>query len=429
MTKKPRQLEVKYLPLKTLKRRKNNPRLNAEAVDAIVKSIQKFGYTNPILVRRANREIIAGDTRVQALERIGETHAPVILLDLSETDAATYAIFDNKSVEMTPWDLPKLAEVMAGLKDLAVDTDLTGFSAAEVSDLLAPAYMADQKEDEVPEPPKVPVTKPGDLWVLGEHRLLCGDSTKAEDVGRVMGGEKAGLCFTSPPYAQQRDYTEASKAKVADWDGLMRGVFGNLPMADDGQVLVNLGLVHRDGEWVPYWDGWIDWMRAEGWRRFGWYVWDKLCGQPGDWAGRFRPSHEFIFHFNKQAVKPEKTVECINAGRVVHARSRKADGELKIHTHDGRSVQEERIEDSVIRCGAAKGQQTCHPAPFPVALPAAIIPCWEGICYEPFAGSGTTIIAAEKLSRKCYGLEIEPKYCDVIVERWQKFTGQKARRA
>jgi len=152
-----------------------------------------------------------------------------------------------------------------------------------------------------------------DAEPVGGHRLLCGDATIADDVARLMDGEEADICFTSPPYAQQRDY----KTGPQDWDALMQGVFSILPLTHDAQVLVNLGLVHRDGEWLPYWDGWIEWMREVGWRRFGWYVWDQGPGLPGDWNGRLAPSHEFIFHFNRIATRTRKTKESLMAGRRV----------------------------------------------------------------------------------------------------------------
>lgn len=118
-----------------------------------------------------------------------------------------------------------------------------------------------------------------------------------------MDGAQATLCFTSPPYSQQRLYVSG----ISDWDVLMRDGFAQLPMAERGQVLVNLGLIHRNCEWHPYWETWIDWMRSVGWRRFGWYVWDQGHGLPGDWNGRLAPSFEFIFHFNRMARKPNKT--------------------------------------------------------------------------------------------------------------------------
>jgi DNA modification methylase len=300
--------------------------------------------------------------------------------------------------------------------------------------------MAEVTEDEVPEPPAEPITKPGDLWILGEHRLLCGDSTKAEDVERLMAGAKADLCFTSPPYGQQRDYTEEGKAKVADWDGLMRGVFANLPMDDAGQVLVNLGLIHREGEWIPYWDGWIEWMRENGWRRFGWYVWDQGSGLPGDWNGRLGPSHEFIFHFNRYAERPNKWVPCDDRNVAIGERAtakrkgggkvtsmRGKDGEVKSVSSTERNSH--KIPDSVVRisrCATIDMARENHPATFPIQLPAFAMQCWDGIAYEPFCGSGTTLIAAEQLGRKCYGMEISPAYCDVIVTRWETLTGRKA---
>ena len=263
----------------------------------------------------------------------------------------------------------------------------------------------------------------GKLVLKSRHRVLCGDSTKPEDVGRLMGGAKADLCFTSPPYGQQRDYTEEGKAKVADWDGLMRGVFANLPMSDAGQVLVNLGLIHRDGEWIPYWDGWIEWMRSQGWRRFGWYVWDQGSGLPGDWCGRLAPSHEFVFHFNHESLRPSKTV-------------RKKDGSGPMGTNlrgkSGKNAKPssvcndaKKIADSVVRVNRNSAHGTGHPATFPVHLPCSLLPCWPGNIYEPFCGSGTTIIAAEQLQRRSFGMEIAPQYCDIILRRFENLTGEK----
>lgn len=251
------------------------------------------------------------------------------------------------------------------------------------------------RQDEVPEVPKVAVTKPGDLWVMGDCKLLCGDSTSPEDVKRLFGKERAGLCFTSPPYAQQRDYTK----KIDDWDALMQGVFGNLDLAmeDAGQVLVNLGLVHREGEWLPYWDGWIEWMRGQGWRRFGWYAWDQGSGLPGDWNGRLAPSHEFVFHFHK--TSPDT-----------------CGGPVK-------------IPDSCIRVyrEQSRGMHTeAHSAVFPVELASFMMHSWPGIAFDPFAGSGTTLIAAHQLNRRAYCIELAPQYCDVAVRRWEALTNQKA---
>ena len=268
----------------------------------------------------------------------------------------------------------------------------------------------------------------GSLRLRSRHRLLCGDATKAEDVARLMDGEKADLCFTSPPYGQQRDYGVA-KELVQDWNGLMRGVFANLPMSDDGQVLVNLGLIHRDGEWLPYWDGWIEWMREQEWRRFGWYVWDQGSGMPGDWNGRLAPSFEFVWHFNRESVKPAKARECKHAGTAHGGKGmRGADGVVKPRTAGTDAVQSHAIHDSVIRVnrqGARSGAGD-HPAPFPVGLPIVFLKSWNGLVFDPFLGSGTTLIAAEQLDRRCFGMEIDPAYCDIIVRRFENLTGEEA---
>jgi DNA modification methylase len=245
-----------------------------------------------------------------------------------------------------------------------------------------------------------------------------------------MAGEEADICFTSPPYAQQRDYTTGG---AGDWDTLMQGVFAILPAAHDAQVLVNLGLVHRDGEWLPYWDGWIEWMRSAGWRRFGWYVWDQGPGLPGDWNGRLAPSYEFIFHFNRVAERARKTKESKCAGQILGGGGlREADGTIKTKTGAGKPIQEHKIPDSVVRVTrhmGGFGEAGKHPAPFAVGLVSEMLTAFSDpgdLAFEPFCGSGTAIISAEKEGRRCYTVDLAPAYCDVAVKRWSKFTGREA---
>jgi len=217
----------------------------------------------------------------------------------------------------------------------------------------------------------------------------------------------------------------------------MRGVFSNLPMTADGQVLVNLGLIHRDNEFQPYWSGWLEWMRGQGWRRFGWYVWDQGPGMPGDWAGRFAPSFEFLFHFNRQARKPHKIVPCKHAGQEMHLRAdgsssamRQKDGTINGWTHAGQPTHEHRIPDSVIRIMRHKGmigKDIDHPAVFPMALPEFVIEAFtdagDGV-FEPFGGSGSTLLAAQRTGRMARAVEIAPEYVDVAIKRFrQNFPG------
>jgi DNA modification methylase len=264
----------------------------------------------------------------------------------------------------------------------------------------------------------------------GGHRVACGDSTSAEDVKRLMRGELADFVFTSPPYAQQRDYESA----IGDWDALMQGVFSILPVTDNAQVLINLGLVHRDNEWIPYWSAWIDWMRAAGWRRFGLYVWDQGFALPGDWNGRLGPSFEFIFHFNRASSKTKKSV-AKKPGSVHKGHGtglRKADGKMSAITNRAASLQPNKIHDNVFRVTrhmARGGVENRHPALFPVALVEEVAACYtkEGdVLFDPFCGAGTVIIACEKTGRVARGMEIAAAYVDIAVLRWQNFTGQSA---
>ena len=426
------ELAVQYRPLDSLIGYARNARTHSEAqVAEIAGSIREFGWTNPILVDGANG-VIAGHGRLLAARKLGLAEVPVIeLAHLTETQKRAYILADNKLALNAGWDHDLLALELGDLKDAGFDLGLTGFSGDEVAESLKPAdddAEDDGAADEVPEPVANPVVRAGDLWLLGEHRLLCGDSTNPRDVARVMDGETATLCFTSPPYAQQRDYAAGG---VGDWDALMRGVFGALPMAVDGQVLVNLGLVHRDGEWQPYWQGWLDWMRDQGWRRFGLYVWDQGPGLPGDWGGRLAPSFELVFHFNRAGRKPNKTVPCKYAGQDTHLRSdghstamRKPDGSVGAWTHAGQPTQDFRIADSVIRIGRhkARGVEVEHPAVFPVALSTFALEAYADagdICFEPFSGSGTTLVAGQQTGRRVRAVELAPVYVDVALRRWR----------
>lgn len=413
--------------------RKHNPR----NLKVIVDSLHDVGFARSIVIDE-NNEILAGNgvteaagiagiERVIEVEADGNTIIAVRRRGLTDEQKQRLKYFDNRSGELAEWDAGQL------LADMNAGVDLSGlFRDDELDALLAdvmpkpePTGDAEAQVDKAAELQAHWGTQLGQLWQLGEHRLYVGDSTNPQDVARLMRGEKADLLFTSPPYAQQRDYRDGATEKVSDWDALMQGVFGASICSDTCQILVNLGLVHREGEWIPYWDGWIEWMRAQGWRRFGWYVWDKLSGMPGDWDGRLAPSFEFIWHFNKVSVHPAKVVECKDAGRVVAGRTRGADGELRVHTgtKNGAAVQSHKIHDSVIRTGSTKGQQLDHPATFPIALPTFAIESWPGLVYEPFSGSGTTLIACSQLNRECRAMEISPAYAAVSIQRYLDAVG------
>lgn len=425
---------VEHWPLDRLRAYARNPRTHSDAqVAQIAASIVEFGWTNPVLVA-GDGTVIAGHGRLDAARRLGLSMVPVLVLDhLSEAQRRAYVIADNKLALNAGWNDELLAAELHALNGDGFNLELTGFDETELDRLMAPlddeagaGGDATDDADEAPEPPRNPVSRSGDLWRMGEHRLLCGDSTDGAAIARLMESERAALLFTSPPYGNQRNYTTGG---IGDWEALMRGVFGRLDevTAQDGQVLVNLGMIHRDNEWQPYWNGWLDWMRASGWRRFGFYVWDQGPGLPGDWNGRLAPAFELLFHFNRQMRKPNKIVPCKWAGHIndSHGGMRGKDGTVGEWTHAGQGVQETRIPDNVLRITRhkARGIETEHPAVFPVALPEFVMNTYcdqNDIVFEPFAGSGTTLVAGERAGRRVRAIELAPEYVDVALLRWRQ---------
>jgi DNA modification methylase/ParB-like chromosome segregation protein Spo0J len=440
-------------PVAELRAHPGNARVHSAAqIEQIKASMLAFGFTNPLLVDEQG-VLIAGHGRLEAAVALGIERVPVIVLKhLSAAQKEALRLADNRIAENATWDQALLRDALAAVQAAEIDAAALGFSAAELDDILAAAdaaveaapaeeqpdgasgntasaaHAADDTEpdpaDAEPEAPRQAVTRPGDLWLLGEHRLLCGDSTDAANVARVMADERAALLFTSPPYGSQRDYTTGG---VSDWDALMQGVFRHLPtaMAEDAQVMVNLGLIHRDGEWVPYWRGWLEWMRAQGWRRFALYAWDQGPGLPGDWNGRLAPAFELVFHLNRTARQANKIVPCKWAGTPNKGSGlRDADGTVKPYTHAGLPVQEMRIPDSVLRITRhkARGIETEHPAVFPVALPEFLMRAYtdEGdVVFEPFSGSGTTLLAGQRTGRRVRAIELAPQYVDLAIARWR----------
>lgn len=413
-----------------------NARTHSDAqVEQIAASIREFGFVNPVLVDE-HGEIIAGHGRTLAAKLLGLDRVPVIRRDgLSDAQKRALRLADNKIALNSGWDEALLAAELSVLADMDFDINLTGFDTTEIDALLAapapepppPATTdpdAEDPADQDVEPPRQRVTRRGDVWLLGEHRLMCGDSTSAEDMARLVGAEPAALLFTSPPYGHQRNYTTGG---IGDWDVLMQGVFGAAAaaIAPAGQVLVNLGMIHRDSEWQPYWQSWVEWMRTQGWRRFGWYVWDQGPGLPGDWNGRFAPSFEFIFHFNREARKPNKIIDSKWAGHINSEKGglRNKEGNVGTWTAAGEGVQDKRIPDNVLRITRhkARGIETEHPAVFPVRLPEFVIQSFTDagqVVLEPFSGSGTTLLACQRAGRRGRAMDIGAEYVDLAIARW-----------
>jgi DNA modification methylase len=419
-------LQVALRPVAGLRGYEHNARTHSpQQVEALARSIEAFGWTVPILVD-AEGVVIAGHGRLAAAELLHLEQVPVVELGhLTAEQRRALVIADNQLPLGAGWDQGVLAAELAELGALDFDLDLLGFDSAALDRLLAAEPLDDDLErtgEVIEAPPPTPfgqaVSCSGDVWAMGSHRLICGDAGDAATVRQLMGTEQAALCFTSPPYLEQREYRGSSSAT---WEQLMQHVCRALPMRDDAQVLVNLGLVHRDGEWLAYWANWCEWMRRQGWRQFGLYVWDKLRGAALSSDGRLRSSFELVFHFNRSARKPNKTVACAGAGNKNATAVRGRAGGFSVRRG---VIQPSRVPDSVIRLNCQSGgigEDLDHPAVFPVALAEFFQTVYSDrheIVYEPFCGSGSSLIAAQRCTRVARAVEIAPDYVDVALLRW-----------
>jgi len=404
-------MKAELVPIDSLTFDPSNVRKHGEQNLATIKaSLNRFGQQKPIVVD-ANGVVRAGNGTLMAAKALGWKEIAVVRSTLAGSEATAYAIADNRTAELAEWDDDALKQTLAALQiedeDLAV---ATGFDAKEIDALLAPDEVT---EDEVPEPPAEPITKTGDLWLLGEHRLLCGDSTKAEDVERLMAGAKADLCFTSPPYALGKSVALSGNKKMAakanayddhednaaEWAGLMSAWFGTSDRAVSDAWVVNVQpLAGNKRDLVRF-------IADNAGRLVDVATWDKGHAAPQMAAGVMASRYEWM---------------------IIFAASDGASRAVPLSSWQG-TVQ------SVYVAPPQRGNEfsDIHAATMPLHVPAWVM---QTLCdqsksvYEPFCGTGTTLVAAEQLGRKCYGMEISPAYCDVIVKRWETLTGRKATR-
>lgn len=367
----------------------------AKNLDSIKASLTRFGQQRPVLVNDKGI-IIAGNGTVMAAKALGWDHINIVRTALQGSEATAYAIADNRTAELAEWDDDALAQQLAALQ--IEDAELAraaGFTEKEIA-ALAEATVEVQ-EDEVPEPPADPITKPGDLWLLGEHRLLCGDSTKAEDVARLMDGNRADLMLTDPPY--NVDYTGKTKdaLKVAN-DSMGDTDFRKFLVAcfaaafDTMKPGASFYVFHADSEGYNFRGAVRD------------------CGQA---VRQCLIWQKDVMVFGRQDYQWQHE-PCLYGWKEGAAHGWYSD----------------RKQTTLLRFDRPKRSEE-HPTMKPVAMFAYLMgnsTAPQGLAYDPFLGSGTTLVAAEQLGRKCYGMEISPAYCDVIVKRWETLTGKKAQR-
>jgi site-specific DNA-methyltransferase (adenine-specific) len=368
---------------------------------AIKASLNRFGQQKPIVVD-ASGVVRAGNGTLAAAKALGWKEIRIVRSSLAGSEATAYAIADNRTAELAEWDEDALSQTLAALQiedeNLAV---VTGFDAKEIDALLAPDEVT---EDEFPEQTVDPITKTGDLWLLGEHRLLCGDSTKADEVKRLMDGMLASLVVTDPPYGVS--YAE----KNAFLNAFDEGNRVQTPIQND----------HLDKESVQkLWNDSFTQMGAS--MRPGACVYcfmpqggDQMMMMMMMTGAGIEPRHELIWLKNNHVLG--RTDYAYKHEPIMYAW--KSGG----HRFYG------DFQTSVLEFDRPNSSKL-HPTMKPVELIARLVQNSSvvgDVLYDPFLGSGTTLIAAEQLGRKCYGMEISPAYCDVIVKRWENLTGKKA---
>jgi len=400
---------IEWLPIDTLRSFEGNARIHSpKQVRQIASSIEQFGFTNPILIDEACT-ILAGHGRIEAARILGLTEAPTLRIErLSAAQKRAYIVADNRLTELAGWDKNLLSIELQHLVELDFNIELTGFSTAEFDALTDGRSASDDAADRLPEldPRQPPVSRVGDLWQLGRHRLICADATKPESFRELLGDARPQMVFSDPPYNVPIDGNVCGTGRVRHNEFVMAS--GEMSSAEFteflGTVFRNLAAYSTNGS-IHFIC--MDWrhMREILSAAESCYELKNLCVWNKDNAGLgsfYRSKHELVFVF-KSGNGPH-----INNFRLGEA------GRYRTNVWDYPGINT-RIEELSL-----------HPTVKPMALVAdAIRDCSKsnGIILDAFAGSGTTLIAAERTGRKAFAVELDPKYVDIAVKRWEAFTG------
>jgi DNA modification methylase len=380
----------KEIKLNLIKKYSNNSRLHSEhQIQQVFNSIKEFGFTNPILIDE-NNQIIAGHCRLEAAKLLKLDSVPCIVLShLTEAQKKAYVIADNKLALNADWDITMLQKEFEALKLDDFNLELTGFSLEELIDIFPqeePEVFCD--EDDCPEVPEEPITKLGDVWLLGGHRLMCGDSTSIDAVDKLINKAKVDMIFTDPPYGinEETDRAFASRTRLAKGNKFSKII------GDDSidTALAAYSICETLSDIICYWGG--NYYAHKIPASSCWIVWDKRCE---DKQRDMNSDCElaYIKHPNKESVR--------------------------IFRH---------LWKGMIK-GSEHGQARIHPTQKPIALAEW---CFEELnpkgktVLDLFGGSGSTLIACEKTQRKCFMMELDSKYIDVIIKRYQNYTGKDA---
>jgi DNA modification methylase len=412
-----------------------------EQVSQIAGSIKEFGFTNPVLIDSDNG-IIAGHGRVMAARVVGLAEVPCLrLAHLSETQRRAYILADNRIALNSGWDESMLALEIMDLQTEDFDIESLGFDSEEIRKLIAEAENLPTEgltdPEDIPAEIETPVSKLGDIWILGNHRLVCGSCLDFDTVKNAVNGMKINVAFTSPPYASQRKYDESSGFKPINPDDYVEwfeDVQANIRafLASDGSWFVNIKEHASDGcRHLYVKDLTLAHVRKWGWMLRDELVWNKT-GVPGIWPDRFRNDWEPIFHFSAEQRIKFRPESVLHESKLM----KKYNKSNSSSTFGGNIGVGAKHVDGMARPGNVLKISTRenisennHSAAFPVSLPEHFIKAFSDtgdVVCDPFSGSGTTIMASEMTGRKCIAIEISPAYVDMTIKRWQEFTGKVA---
>ena len=393
--------EIKWQSVDKLIPYAKNARTHSdEQVAQIAGSIKEFGFNNPILVDKDN-SVIAGHGRLMAARKLGMDKVPVVELNhLTESQRKAYVLADNRIALNSGWDTSMLSLELQDLKD-DIDLSLLGFDPDELDALLNPIEETEglTDEDAVPETPVEPKTKLGDIYILGNHRLMCGDSTSIDDVDKLMDGQKADMVFTDPPYGVS--YTGGHNQKKRE--GIIADTLQGNDLTDlFADALLCATMVTKDHSAFYIW--YANGKAVETFASFSKLplkvravlCWYKVKSGLGAFMSQYIPNYEPCIYAYKDGCSPQW-----------------------FGASDEKTVWELKKE--------AKNEY--HPTQKPIELPERAIKNSSkssDLVLDLFGGSGSTLIACEKIGRLARVMELDPKYCDVIVKRWEDFTGKKA---
>jgi DNA modification methylase len=394
--------KVERWPIDRLVPYARNARTHSDAqIEQVAASIREWGWTNPVLVAE-DGGIIAGHCRVLAGRQLGLAEVPVMLATgWSEAQKRAYVLADNQLALNAGWNPELLRLELGDLQGLEFNLALIGFDAAQLAALTANPGLTDP--DEVPEPPAVPIAQRGEVWQLGRHRLMCGDATNAEDVAKALGGVSPHLMVTDPPYGVSYDATWRGRAGFSPMGANRTGKVTHDDCSDWREAWALF-----PGSIAYVWHGGLhaaqvaDSLMSQGFQLRAQIIWNKsvMAMSRGDYHWKHEPCWYGVR----------------GKGYWTGDRTQTTVWDLRSPIH--------------IMAGSTE-QKTPHPTQKPVECMKRPIENNSSpgqAVYDPFVGSGSTIIAAEMTGRACHALEINPTYCDVTIERWQNFTGEKARR-